>query len=122
MRLILIALAVLMAVALAGNRGDLPFAKDMFYTGDTLHVTTAEQGWAIGAYSGAYWLRLTNNTANTYTLRFSTDGADTVLLTCGTFSSFPIPGSIPILMVPLDSIFIDGSGSFTLEIEWLEVR
>ena len=120
MRLILIALAVLMAVALAGNRGDLPFAKDLYLVTDTMHVTTAEQGWLLGSNSGAYKLTIVNPNNTTLLFRFS-NGAGVIQDFAGAYSTTIIefPAAFP---VPLDSIFIDGSANCTVYLHWWEVQ
>lgn len=112
---------LLLIVGMAGAQA-LPFLPDLYPAADTLHVTSTEKGWLLGAYSGAYQITFINDTANTYTFRFSTDGADTTFQYGGASSAFVKPEGIPVFTVPYDSVFIDGSASFTLYIEWLEVR
>lgn len=116
-------LAILLLIAgMAGAQGFPAFLDDLYPAADTLHVTTTEKGWALGAYSGAYQITFINPTAETFTFRFSTDGADTTFQYGGANSSFVKPEGIPAFWVAKDSVFIDGSGSFTLYIDWLEVR
>ena len=81
---------------------------------DTMHVTTTEQGWALDAACVGFML--INRNDATYTLRFS-NVAGTVFVTIGSYSTLELfpPGAIK-TGNGIDSLFLDGSASITLDI------
>ena len=111
---------MLMLAGLAGAIQQVyPWAPDLTWHSDTLHVTTSEKGWALGSTSGAYFVRIVNPNDNYLLFRFDTD-ATPLQSYIGNYGTGPLQ-SDAILAVPHDSLFIDGEAACTVYIEWYSV-
>jgi len=119
MKRMILLLLILTLPLMAASDLVLPWATDMVWHSDTLHVTTAEQGWAIGTTTGAYWLTVINPNANYLLIRFSNVAGilQTYLGNYGT-GEYHQPYSVG---SAIDSVFIDGSVACTVYIEWWSV-
>ena len=119
MRYLILVLLLLTIPALALPKQVLPWASDLYWHSDTLHVTTTEKGWPLGTTSGAYELLVINPNANYLLIRFDTDASplQTYLGDYGT-GEYSAPF---VLGAALDSIFIDGEAAGTVYLEWYSV-
>ena len=97
---------------------DVPYgtAFGLDWNTDTLHVTTDEKGWVIG--TGAVKLTIINPNNTTLTIRIS-NVAGILVSYVGAYGTRIIeaPGSI-VSGSLLDSLFVDGSASCTVYIDW----
>lgn len=97
-----------------------PWAPDITFHSDTLHVTTDEKAWPLGTTTGAYKLEVINPNANYLLVRFDTD-ASPLQTYIGNWSTGVYEPPF-VLGNALDSIFIDGEEACTVYIEWWSVN
>lgn len=127
MKQLTMALAVIMVLAWAVPAASeiivYPITDDLYFGSDTLHVTTTDTKWAFGT-GDVYWFRLINPTAETLTIRVQQgDSVSTIGSFCGSYGTWVWPMESALLApIPADSIWIDGSGSATVYVDWLEVK
>lgn len=119
MKRLIVLLLILALPLMAASDLVLPWATDMVWHSDTLHVTTSEKGWAIGTTTGAYWLTVINPNANFLLIRFSNVAGilQTYLGDWGE-GNYHQPYSIG---SAIDSIFVDGEANCTVYLEWWSV-
>jgi hypothetical protein len=100
-----------------------PITDDIYFGSDTLHVTTTDTKWALGT-GAVYWFRLINPTSATLTIRVQQgDSVSTIGSFCGAYGTWLWPMESSLLApIPADSIWIDGSASATIYVDWLEVK
>ena len=107
---------------LAGVAGAIqqvyPWADDFVFHSDTLHVTTAEKGWAVS--TTAYWLTVINPNASYLLIRFS-NVAGILQTYLGDYGvgEYHQPYTIG---SAIDSIFVDGEAACTVYIEWWDLN
>jgi len=100
-----------------------PITDDVYFGSDTLHVTTTDTKWALGT-GAVYWFRLINPTSATLTIRVQQgDSVSTIGSFCGAYGTWLWPMESSLLApVAADSVWIDGSASATVYVDWLEVK
>ena len=119
-RLLILVILLLVAPVLALSQHVLPWANDLTWHSDTLHVTTTEKGWPLGSTSGAYYVIIINPNSNYLLFRFDTDVAATLHSYIGNYGTGPLQQPY-VLAVPHDSVFIDGEANCTVYLEWYSV-
>lgn len=119
MKRLIVLLLLLTLPLMAASDLVLPWATDLVFHSDTLHVTTTEKGWAIGTTTGAYWLRVINPNDYFMLIRFS-NVAGVLQTYLGNFGSVVYTPPMTIGSA-IDSIFVDGESAVTLYIEWYSV-
>ena len=100
-----------------------PITDDVYFGSDTLHVTTTDTKWALSS-GNVYWFRLINPTSATLTIRVQQgDSVSTIGSFCGAYGTWVWPMESSLLApIAADSVWIDGSASATVYVDWLEVK
>lgn len=114
---------LLVIVSLAGAKEvGLHFANDYYFFSDTLHVTTTDTKFAITA-NAVYELTVINDSAEDLVSIRLQQGTNvsTIGTICNAYGSHTFTSPV-MLGVPIDSIWIDCSGSATIYIEGWEVK
>lgn len=104
-------------LALPGSKV-LPWHDRLVGKGDTLHVTTDWQAWALSAES--YQPLIINKTGGWIHYRFDTE-ADPMYRIVYNGGCGPVPPPF-VLPAPVDSIFIDAEIPGTVYVEWYAVE
>lgn len=118
-RLLIVLTLLLLAVPVVANPLlTVPWADDLVWNSDTLHVTTTEKCWAIS--TTAYWLTVINPNANFLLIRFSN--------VAGILQTYLGDYGVGVYHQPytlgsaIDSIFVDGEAACTVYIEYWDVE
>ena len=118
---ILMVIMILAAVAGAKEIG-YHFSNDYYFFSDTIHVTAVEKKWAISA-DAVYELTIINESAEDLTSIRILQGTNisTIGTICNSYGTNVITSPV-MFGVPIDSIFVTGSGACTIILQGWEVK